>query len=259
MKLSNYVVLGALVALFAMPLTASAQGGGGGGQRGAGGRGGFGQRGGMMMGGQSNLQLVNRADVQKDLKITADQKTALDKLQADQQAAMQKRMEDMRNGGGGGFDRNAMMAEFEKIQKEQNDAIDKILTDDQKTRLKQISLQMRGARALTDKDIQKELGLDKDQVRKIEDLQTSQQSANQEVFQKVQSGEIDRSEIQSIMEKNNKILDEALLKVLTSDQSAKFKTMQGPEFKRDPKVDEAMQQRRGGFGGRGGGGGGGGL
>lgn len=244
--------MGAIATLLITPLVAQAQGGG----QGRGGGGGFGQRGGMMMGaGQSNLQLLQRADVQADLKLTADQKAALAKIQEDQRAAMQARFQEMRNNGGGGgqFDPEALRAEMEKMQKEQDAAVDKIVSTEQKARLKQISFQMRGNRVLMDKDVQKELGLDKDQIRKIEDLQANQQKAMQEVMQRMQNGEIDRTEIQAINEKNNKILDEELMKIPNDDQKAKLKEMQGPEFKRDPKVDEAMRQGRGGRGGGGGG------
>lgn len=250
MKMNKLVTLGAVVALLITPLMAEAQRG----QGGQGGQGG-GQGGMRMMGGgmgQSSLQLVQRADVQADLKISADQKSAFTKLQEDQQAAMRARMEEMRNGGGGGFDMTAIQEEMKKYTDEQNAAVDKLLTADQKTRLKQISFQMRGNRILLDKDFQKEMGLDKAQIRKLEDLQDAQTKANQEVMAKVQNGEIDRTEISAIMEKNNKILDEELAKVMTDAQKAKFKEMSGPEFKRDPKVDEAMRGNRGGRGGGGG-------
>lgn len=257
MKISNFVVLGAMVALVVAPMTAEAQRGqGGGGQgRGQGGfGGGFGQRGGFGMGGNNSLQLVQRADVQADLKLTAEQKAELTKLQTAQQEAMRARMEEMRNGGGGGggFDMEAMRAEMEKVQKEQEAAVNKVLSTEQQARLKQISFQMRGARALMDEAVQKELGLDRTQTRKIEDLQTAQQEANGQVMQRVRNGEIERTEVQAIMDKNNQILDQELLKVLNEEQTAKFKAMQGPEFKRDPKVDEAMRQGRGGRGGGGG-------
>lgn len=253
MKINKLLTFSAVVALLITPLMAEAQrgqGGQGGGQQGQGRQGGMRMMGGGMMG-QSNMQLVQRADVQADLKLTADQKSAITKLQEDQQAAMRARMEEMRNGGGGGFDPTTMQAEFQKLRDEQDAAVNKVLNTEQQARLKQIAFQMRGNRALLDKDVQKDLGLDKDQVRKIEDLQDAQNKANQEVFARVQNGEIDRTEVQAVMDKNNKILDEELMKVLNADQVAKFKGMGGPEFKRDPKVDEAMRNR----GGRGGGGG----
>ena len=271
MKLSNIVVVGALIALFVAPTIAQAQGGGQGGQgrgqggqgRGQGGFGGGQRQGGFGMGqfgGQSSLQTLNRADVQADLKITADQKTAITKLQSDMQAKRQEQMQALRGngGGGGGFDREAMTAAFEKMQKEEEAAVNKILTAEQQARLKQITFQMRGANALTDATVQKELDFTTAQKRKVEDLQTAQQEANMAVFQRMRNGEIDQSEIQGIMEKNNKALETELLKVLTPEQKTKFDSMKGAEFKRDPKVDEAMRNNRGGgAGGRGTGGGGG--
>ena len=44
------------------------------------------------------------------------------------------------------------------------------------------------------------------QVKQIKELQNKQQAANQSLFEKVQSGEIDRTEVQGMMAKNNDAL-----------------------------------------------------
>lgn len=228
---------------------ASAQGRGqGGGQQGGGGQGrgqggGFGgQRGGMMGQGASVAQLVGRADVQKDIKLTDEQKSKIEKINADAQAQRQAMFEEMRNGGGGG-DRQAMMSQMQKMQEDIDKKVEAVLTAEQKTRIMQIKVQLQGARALMDTKIQNELKLSVDQKKKIEDLRTKQQQAMQEVMRRVQDQEIQREDVGPLMEKNNKIMDEELMKVLNDDQKKAFADMKGPEFKADPN-----QGRRGGGG-----------
>lgn len=240
MKLKT-VVLWAVVAALALPAMSMAQGGGGGG------RGQGGMR--MMGGGNSALQLLQRKDVGADLKLTEAQTKAIAELQAAQQEKMRARMEEMRNGGGGGFDREALQAEMQKVQKEQDEAIGKILDEKQASRLKQIQLQFQGMRAVMTEAVQKQLELTPDQKVALDKLQQSQREANQEVMQRVQNQEITREEMTSIMEKNNKILDEEIGKVLTDKQKEILKGMMGEKFNRDPKED----QNRGGRGGGGGG------
>lgn len=219
---------------------------------------------GSMGGFVTSLNLVQRADVQTDLKLTADQKAQVEKLQEEQRESMRSRFGGgggagaggnrtgggagaggNRTGGGGGAGAGGadVRAQFEALQKAQDEAVNKILTPEQQTRLKQINVQMRGTRVLLDAEFQKELGLDRTQIRTIEDLQEGQQQANAQVFQRVRNGELDNSELQGIVDRNNKILDEELLKVLTEEQKAKLKELQGPEFKRDPKVDEEIRNR----------------
>lgn len=219
---------------------ASAQGRGqGGGQQGGGG--GFGgQRGGMMgQGGASIAQLVGRADVQKDIKLSAEQKSKIEKINSDAQAQRQSMFEEMRNGGGG--DRQAMMGQFQKMQEDIDKKVEAVLNDEQKARITQIKVQLQGARALMDTKIQSELKLSVDQKKKIADLQSKQQQAMQEVMRRVQDQEIMREDVGPLMEKNNKIMDEELMKILNDDQKKAFVDMKGPEFKADPN-----QGRRGG-------------
>lgn len=230
-----------------------AQGGGaaGGGQ----GRraGGFGQgmgRGGVF--GQSELQLAMRADVQRDLNVSAEQKTKLEALRPQRGAGgagaggagggQGRRGAGGGAGGAGGgagagggnFDPAAMQARMEEQRAAQHKALAEILTPDQMKRLAEISVQIRGNRSIMDPAVQKSLNFSDDQKKKVTDLATKQQEANRSIMEKVRNQEISREEMQSSMEKNNKVLDEELGKILTSDQAAKLKEMQGKPFKADP-------------------------
>lgn len=256
-KINLIIASAALLGLLALPMTAEAQnrqqgGGAGGGQRQGGG--GMGQRGGMMGMNVSKSMLLGRNDVQKDLKITAEQKAALDKARADQQAKMQARMEEMRNGGGGGGgDFTAIREEFEKMAKDADDAAMKVLDKDQQKRLGEIQLQFDGMKVILKPEIQKELGMKADQKKRLDELQEQQQAANTAIMQRMRDGEISREELAPLMEQNNKALDAEFEKVLTAEQKETLKKMQGAKFTRDPKDDEAMRNM--GRGGRGGGGG----
>ncbi len=233
------------VAVLATTSLVLAQGGGGG-NRG----GGFG--GGQRMGGMGggDLALLQRPDVQKDLKLTDDQKKAVAKIQEDNQAAMRARMESMRSGGGGGGDREAMMAEFQKMQKETDAKVKAVLTPEQQTRLKQINIQLGGSRVVLREDGQKQLGLPDEQKKKLTALQTAMNEANQAIMQRMRDQEITREEVQELQAKNNKTMDDEIAKVLTAEQKTKLEEMKGAKFEADPNY------RPGGAGGRGGRGGG---
>lgn len=221
----------AMVAILATASVVMAQGGGGGGRGQGGGR--------MMMGGgQSQLQLLSRNDVKKDLKLNDEQSSKIQALQDEQRAQMQQMMEEMRNGGQRP-DQETMRKMFEESNKKQNEAIAKILTPAQIARLKQIRVQLSGTRIIMDAEIQKELGITADQKTKIEGLQAKQRDANAAIMEKVQNQELSREEATAAREKNNKILEDEIAKVLTEAQKAKLKEMAGPKFEAEP------QERRG--------------
>jgi Spy/CpxP family protein refolding chaperone len=191
-----------------------------------------GRGGGMQMfgrGGGSMSMLLGRSDVQGELKLSDDQKAKLD----EQRQAMRDNMRSMFQNGGGGGDQEAMRKQMtDMMQKSEKDAL-AVLDDGQKKRLKELWIQRSGNGVIANEDMQKELGLSDDQKAKVKSLTDAQQAANTEIFQKMRDGSLDRSELQPLMEKNTKTLNEELGKVLTSDQAAKLASMKGAEFKFD--------------------------
>jgi len=175
----------------------------------------------------SGVFLLRREDVQGELKLTADQKSKLTTIQEDQRAKMREMFQ---NGGGGG-DREAMMAEMQKMQAENNKVTLAVLDDTQKKRLKELAVQRMGNGIAANAEMQKELGITDDQKTKIKDLQAKQQEASQAVMQKMRDGEIQREELQAIMQKNTDIYNAELGKILTDAQKAKIKEMGGKPFK----------------------------
>lgn len=102
-----------------------------------------------------NMGMMLRSDQFKaELKITPDQVKKLE-------AALPKQGQ-----GGGGQDTTP--EERAKQRAEVEKKVQAILTPAQQLRIKEIELQMQGARALTREPVAKELGLSADQVKKIE-------------------------------------------------------------------------------------------
>src|ERR1041384_5804494 len=157
-----------IMAVLSCVAIAAAQGGGGGqGRRGGqrGGRGGF----------VSELSLTMRADVQKELAITDDEKTKLTDLS-------QKSRPQRGAGGGGGAGVQTDPAERQKQAAErrvqQHKDLAGILTDSQMKRLGELYIQRRGMQALGDSEVQEALKLSTDQVQKIKDLMQKDQEAS---------------------------------------------------------------------------------
>jgi Spy/CpxP family protein refolding chaperone len=108
-----------------------------------------------------------------------------------------------------------------------------ILTGDQVERLKGIEIQIVGNRAVTDPEIGRSLGVTEAQQTKIRSLMDQQREANRSVMEKVQNGEIDRSEIRAAMDRNNKELNKQIGNVLTSDQKSHMESMKGKPFQQE--------------------------
>lgn len=240
----NFTSIGKFVAVSALVVSTAlvfAQGGGGGGGRAGGqGRGGFGLRGGI----QSPVQLAGRADVQRDIAATDDQKTKIAALQQKSREEMMAMFQAGAGGGGGGNGGGGGRGGFQ-MTPEQREAMEKlnakykgelgqILNADQMKRLDEIGVQLAGNRAILVPAVQKALGLSEDTIKKAQELQTKQNEANRSIQEKVMNQEISREEAQAAREKNNKALDDELAKLLSAEQAAKLKEMQGKPFKADP-------------------------
>jgi len=225
-------------------------------QRGGSGGASFGGRGG---GAPSALQLIGREEVRKELKISEEQQGIIRELQ-------QSSRPDFRALLGGNFrelsseEREKKMAELrttsEKKSKEaEADLYGLILDEGQTKRLKQIVLQQKGNRALTEADIAKALGLTAAQSAKIKAAMETGQKKQQELtaglrgaFGGRSSGgekgaknterkRPSREEIQKrfadMQSKGTAIraeTDKAIALVLTTGQKTKFETLKGPKF-----------------------------
>src|SRR5262249_13793683 len=160
--------------------------------------------------------------VQEELKLTDDQLAKVKEL-ADKQL---KAREELQKG-----DR----AEFFKKMMELSQAQDKeylaLLKPEQGKRLKQITLQVQGARALQSTDVAKELGITTEQQEKFREFQMEgfKQMAQ---LSNVTNFEEARQKMQDI----NKATLEKITKALTPEQQAKWKTMTGEPFKGEIQI-----------------------
>ncbi|MGQ0635932.1 MAG: hypothetical protein ACT4QC_15070 [Planctomycetaceae bacterium] len=202
--------------------------------------------------------MLGAEPVQKELKLSDDQKGKLDQLRQDAFAQMAGGFGG--RGGGGGFGRFQEMSEEErqkfrddmrKRNEETEQKLAAILQDDQNKRLKEIGLWQRGGGALADETVAKELNLSDDQKEQIKAIQ-------EEIGERMRKNfEENQGDFQKIGEENAKVLTDANLEylgVLTEEQNKKFETMKGPK----PDIDFTALMRgpgRGFFGGPGGRGG----
>ncbi len=189
--------------------------------------------GGMMMGGfgvgASELGLLRRPDVQKELDLIPDQVKDLEKLSEDQRNGMRDLFSQLRN-----LSQEQRTAKIRGMMEGIQKKVDDILLPHQAKRLKQLALQQRlrgGVSALLrDEKLTGELGISESEKQKIG----------------AKAKEIE-DQLRKKMAELRKQAQDQLLKSLTPQQQAKLKDMVGAPF-------EFQEQPRPQFGGGGAGG-----
>lgn len=107
--------------------------------------------------------------VQDELKLSEDQKNQVFKLvRAAGAKAREMIQATSRAGGGGGVDRQAMMAAFAQLRQENERAAEQVLQSDQKERFSQIMLRVEGPLAVARPEIAAKLGLSQQQTRQVQ-------------------------------------------------------------------------------------------
>lgn len=220
------VLGGCALALLVLPVSAQPPGGG---------RGGMGMGMGMM---GSPGQLVRNTGVQKELKLSDEQIKKVKDVTAQIREKHQEELQSLRS-----MDqeerREKGPAIMRAINEETEKALGEILKPEQMNRLKQISLQQRGAQAFTEPKVQEELKLTDDQKDKIKTINEDAQKEAREIFQSGQGG----GDFQEIMKKMNTLRSETFDKVkgiLTDDQKKTWESMTGGPF------EVKFEGRRGG-------------
>ncbi|MFN4033581.1 MAG: hypothetical protein ACK4ME_08190 [Fimbriimonadales bacterium] len=182
-------------------------------QRGQGPRGqGFG----MMMGGAGMMSgmLLQRADVQRELNLTEQQKSQIRQMQENQRAAMQE----LRN-----------LPPQERRQKimelrQKNDPTN-VLNESQKKRLREIELQALGPSAFFQEDVANELKLTQEQRARLQGIVMQQMQQLREQFQGGGFGQGGQN-LQQLREQ----MEKQMLEVLTPAQRQQWQQMQGKPF-----------------------------
>jgi len=170
-----------------------------------------GRLGGGMARGVAAAMLLRSEAVQDELKLTAEQKEKLASLAGGRQ----------RDGGGRNFremsreERQEWMAEMRERAEAAEKKIGEILSEEQRTRLKQIRLQMLGGTALANPEFAKDLGLTDEQKEKLQDLQAKVRQARQ-----------DGGAGENIRER----FTNAVMDMLTPEQKEKLQNLRGKPF-----------------------------
>ena len=238
--------------------------------------GGFGGFGGQR-GSAGALQLIGREEVRKELKITEEQQGIIRELQTSSRPNFRELLGNIRD-----LSREAREKKFaelrassEKKSKEaEADLYGLILDEGQATRLKQIVLQQKGNRALTEPATAKALGLSAAQVTKIKAATTAGQKKQQELTAGLRNafggrGQRGKKDDKSKDKKDTKRpsreeltkrfadlrtkgeairaeTDKAISAVLTAAQKTKFEELKGPKFELARRTRGSRGGNRGG-------------
>ncbi len=197
----------------------------GGGQRG-------GQRGAFQRGGPG---LLNRADVQKELKMTSSQKSKIESLLESQRGqrfgggggGRGGNDGGGRRGGGGGGRRGGFGG---GLSPEMVKSIKGILDDAQYKRFTELSLQQAGGFALNREDIAKQLKLTSKQKSELQEINQDMRADMQDMFSGGGGGG-DRAAIREELQALRADYGKDMLKLLTADQKKIWASMVGKTFK----------------------------
>jgi Spy/CpxP family protein refolding chaperone len=192
-----------------------------------GGRGGGGGQG-MMA---NPVMLLSQPSVQKELNISAEQKQQL------QEAAAK-----LRQAPPPDFSNLSPSDRAEKMQemaREGERTAAKILHRDQMKRLKEISLQVRGAGAFNDPEIAKALDLTDEQKEKIKTTLSESRGQRPQV-----APGTDPQATRKHFEEMRKANLDKVMNVLTADQKTKWKEMTGEPFKGEITPIGGIRARR---------------
>jgi len=170
--------------------------------------------------GRTMLTLSLFEEVKAELKTNTEFNGKVDGLLEKLQAEMQ---EVFQNANG---DFSSIRPAMEKINAKYDEEVAKLLSADQVSRLKQLFIQFNGEAAIPNAAISKDLEITDDQKAKIKQAQDENGKKLMEGFQNGDSPE-DR---QKNMVKLQDEFKATIGKLLTDDQRAKFKTMQGAKF-----------------------------
>jgi hypothetical protein len=170
-------------------------------------------------GGLGDAMLLQQTSVQEELKLSAEQIEQLS-------AALENQRESF--GGLRDLSSEERRAKFTEVQQAQRQAMAKVLSEEQLSRLKQIALQQRGPRAFGDPEIAGALGLTDEQKQSVEAAQADVREQMRALFANGPDG--DREAAREKFATLHKEATDKLNQLLTPDQQAKYKELLGPPF-----------------------------
>ena len=167
-----------------------------------------------------SLTLATQKSVQDELKVTPEQVTKLTALVAEQR----KGFEGLRN-----LSQDERTKKFTEARQAAEKALAEVLNADQLKRVKQISWQQMGTAALSDDEVAATLSLNDEQKGKLKTIRDDSRKEMQGLFQGGGQGG-DREQRRAKFAELRKSTDEKATAVLTPEQQAKWKELQGAAF-----------------------------
>ena len=186
----------------------------------------------------TNAVLSNK-DLQEELKVTDAQKEMFKGAVEKQTEANKKRGEAFKGAGGDKDKLKELVADMQKDTEKLNQEIKKVveetLTSDQKKRLAQIDLQVKGMRAFSDEKIAKDLSITDGQASKIKGVMEEYTKDSKELGFGGGGGKggFDKEKMAENQKKREKLTKAAMADIdeaLTAEQKAKWKEMVGAPF-----------------------------
>jgi len=176
------------------------------------------------------LTLLGQESVQKELKLTDEQKTKLDELRRTSREKMQEIFQG---------DEGERQTKMQALNDENRKAVAAILNPEQSKRLKEITYQQRGATAFADPEVVKALNLTEEQQGKVKSINEETQAAMRELFTPGQAPDEDaRNKMNDLRKKSG----EKMLALLTPEQKTKWTELQGEAFKGEIRFGPPRQQ-----------------
>jgi Spy/CpxP family protein refolding chaperone len=199
---------------------------------------------GMMEPGGNVLGLLRMEKVQKELKLSDEQKEKIGELA--------KEMRPGRPADGDSLTPEERRAKMDELRKKAREKVEKrlaeILKPEQLERMKQIHVQAMGAAALGNSDVVKALGITDDQRGKLKTLRDEAGEKGRELFGSMRdlSPEEQKAKMSENHKKMREIAGELMeksLAVLTPEQREKFEKMKGKKFDMDFSAPQPPRER----------------
>jgi Spy/CpxP family protein refolding chaperone len=195
----------------------------------------FGLRGMMGAGALTDewARLMRLEQVRKELEITPEQLDKLKKIAQKATERLRRSFADMQGLRDAGPDqRKAEFAEWTKKARtkaeETKKEIESVLRPHQIARLRQITIQVRGAAALEDKGVQEELRLTDEQKKRLKSLQSRMGERLRGTG--LPASDEERKALREKLQAARNERDGEALGILTAEQKAEFEKMKGPKF-----------------------------
>ena len=177
-----------------------------------------------------NLFMLRDPAVQKELVLDEPQTKDINELAAQMQAEAMEVMSGLQD-----LTQEEQKQELPSIMKmvaekgkEIQEKVDKVLSEKQLGRVKELSLQRRGVEALQDDEIIDALKLSDDQKQKLTAIRDEMGDKQQALFKDAAGG--DRQQMREKFLAMRKEAGESAMAILTSAQRDQFDKMKGPKF-----------------------------